>query len=85
MAWSGRRVGTVIAEESQVQHVDPRELLIENGKLIAGGIALRGELLIFRHSFPLADLDTSEFEEPLRMTVQLGDLLEKNLTGQDRY
>ena len=77
-------LGTAVSEESQL-HVNPRELLIENGNLIAGGLALREGLLIFRHSFPLLDFDTSEFDGPLRIIMKLGDQLEKELTGQDRF
>ncbi len=78
-------IATPIVDEAKLR-VDPRDLLNENGKLIVGGLALRDGFLIYRHSFPLADLDASEFSGPLRVILSLGDEYEKQLAGgQDTF
>jgi hypothetical protein len=80
-------VSTPVAKESQVGH---RDLLVRNSDMVCGGLALRpgpeGEnIVVFRHSFPLADLDPSEFEGPLSVAVMFGDKLEQELTGGDSW
>lgn len=76
-------IGTPVAEVAQV---DPRDCMIRNGKMVIGGLGFEGDIVIFRHSFPLADLDTAEFEIPLRVVVGFGDRLEMELTqGGDRF
>jgi len=80
-------VSTAVAKESQV---GLRDLLVRNSDMVCGGLALMevpdGEnLVVFRHAFPLADLDPSEFEGPLQITVLFGDKLEQELTGGDTF
>ena len=51
-----------------------------------GSLALiDGGPVIFQHSFPLANLDPDEFEEPLGIVINFGDRLELELTGADRF
>jgi hypothetical protein len=76
-------VSTAVCDEGEI---DPREALIKNFNMVIGGLALvDGGPIVFRHSFPLSDLDPREFEEPLRMAVEYGDDLERQLSVGDRY
>ena len=77
-------ISTAVCQEGEI---DPREALVKNMDMVVGGLALvDGGPVVFRHSFPLADLDPSEFEQPLHMAVQYGDALERELTaGADRF
>ena len=50
-----------------------------------GGISKVGDLITFRHSVPLADLQPSEFERPLQLVVGTADRLESKLTGKDAF
>jgi hypothetical protein len=76
-------VSTAVCDEDQI---DPREALIKNFNMIVGGLALvEGGPVVFRHSFPLGNLDPSEFEEPLRVAVEYGDALERELSAGDRF
>lgn len=72
-------ISTAVCREDEIS---PRDALIRNGNMIVGGLALHGSgLVIFRHSFPLANLAAEEFEEPLRLAVNYGDQLERELSG----
>lgn len=76
-------VWTPVAKESQV---NLRDLMLRNSKTVVGGLGLLNDgTVIFRHSFPLADLDPSEFEAPLNVAVLFGDRLESELTGADVF
>jgi hypothetical protein len=67
----------------RADQIDPRDALSRNGSMVVGGLALEGDLVIFRHSLPLADLDPDEFETPLRIAVTFGD--KRELSGADAY
>ena len=77
-------ISTAVCQEGEI---DAREALVKNMDMVIGGLALvDGGPVVFRHSFPLADLDPSEFEQPLQMAVEYGDALERELTaGADRF
>lgn len=76
-------ISTAVCDEKDV---DYRQALIKSADMIVGGLALIDDgPLIFRHSIRLRDLDPAEFEEPLRIAVNFGDLLERELTGADKY
>lgn len=51
------------------------------GGLICGGIAAIDEWVTLRDAFPLANLDTNEFEAPLHLVVGTADELERELVG----
>jgi hypothetical protein len=58
--------------------------------MVCGALSIRElpedeNLVVFRHSIPLADLDPSEFEGPLHIAVIFGDQLEQELTGVDTF
>jgi hypothetical protein len=76
-------VSTAVCNEKQL---DPRDALRRNNDMIVGGLAMLNDgTIIFRHSFPLANLDPNEFEEPLDVAVRFGDKLERELSGADVY
>src|SRR5436190_17016424 len=55
-------ISTAVCREDEIS---ARDALVRNGKMIVGGLALHDcGLVIFRHSFPLANLDADDFEEP---------------------
>lgn len=77
-------ISTAVCWEHEISH---RDALVRNGTMIVGGLALHGSgLVIFRHAFPLANLDAHEFEEPLRLAARFGDTLESELSrGADLW
>jgi len=66
--------------------ISAREALERNGELVVGALALlRSGTVMYRHSFPLKDLDIDEFEVPFRVIASEGDRLEDELTGMDNF
>lgn len=68
-----------------VDGMDLRRVLQEVGDMVCGGAAIVGDLLLIRHSVPLANLDINEFERPLDLVTLTADELEKKLVGGDTY
>ena len=68
-----------------ISEVDAVEALREAGKLVCGGLIVTGDMLTLRHSAPLENLDTNEFEQPLAAVVITADRLEQELTGRDEF
>lgn len=52
---------------------------------VCGGLALVGNLVTFRHSVPLQNLNINEIESPLALVTSTADQLERTLTGGDRF
>jgi hypothetical protein len=83
-------IQTAVGHESRVR-LDARGLLQKSAEMVVGGLALStasdgsASVVMLRHSFPLADLDPSEFEGPLQVVVLYGDQLERELTGTDTF
>jgi len=46
---------------------------------------MAGNLVTFRHSVPLLNLNINEFESPLALVTETADLLESTFTGGDRF
>jgi hypothetical protein len=56
------------------------------GNTVCGGMSLvGGQLVTFRHSVPLDDINISEFEAPLALVTGTADRLEQALTGGDKF
>ena len=55
------------------------------GNTVCGGMAVCGNLVTFRHSLPLDNLNINEFESPLALVTTTADQLEKSLTGGDKF
>ena len=54
---------------------DAISALRQVGDMVCGGVATLGDLLVLRHSVPLANVDTSEFDVPLRLVLSSADRL----------
>lgn len=65
--------------------VDVVRAVREAGSIICGGIASVAEIVTFRHSVPLLNLNINEFERPLAVVTTTADRLEKLLTGRDDF
>ncbi len=70
---------------AKVSETDPTDLLKRNNHMIAGALAILDDIVVWRHTFPLGNLDPNEFETPLHVAVNFGDALEKELTGGDTF
>lgn len=60
-------------------------LMREVDKTLCGGIGATGDIVTYRHSVPLENLDLNEFERPLMLVVMTADRLEHKLVGADRF
>ncbi|HEX5495838.1 MAG TPA: hypothetical protein VFX70_14805 [Mycobacteriales bacterium] len=65
--------------------VDLGQALREVGDVVCGGAAVTDDVVLLRHSVPLANLDINEFERPLILVTATADKLEKTLVGGDTY
>lgn len=65
--------------------VDAPAALGRVGNMVVGALAAQGEILVLKHSLPLANLDTNEFLRPLELVVGSADDLEKELVGGDDF
>ena len=65
--------------------VDLAVALSKVGNMVVGGLAIEGDILVLKHTIPLANLDTNEFERPLRLLLSSADDLEEELVGGDQY
>jgi hypothetical protein len=59
--------------------------LREVGEMVCGGVATMGDLMVLRHSVPLANVDLNEIQRPLRLVVTSADRLERRFTGRDEF
>ena len=85
-SWAGvewASITTVVCKESDLK---PRDALLRNATFTCGSLAMLPDgTIVFQHSLPLRDLDVSDFEAPLNVVINFGDMLEKELTGEDRF
>jgi hypothetical protein len=65
--------------------VDLAAALQQIGNTVCGGMAMAGNLVTFRHSLPLENLNINEFESPLQLVTTTADNLEQAFTGGDRF
>jgi hypothetical protein len=65
--------------------IDLTRALQAVGNTVCGGMALFGNLVTFRHSVPLENLDINEFKSPLALVTTTADQLEKQLVGGDKF
>jgi hypothetical protein len=63
--------------------VDLSAALQRIGSTICGGMAMAGNLVTFRHSVPLENLDVNEFESPLALVTTVADKLESDFNGDN--
>lgn len=65
--------------------IDLRSCLREASEYVCGGIALVGDLVVFRDAVPMANLDADELIRPIELVVQTADRLERRFADTDRY
>ena len=68
-----------------VNSVDVARALKQVSSTVCGGLAQFGDLVTFRHSVPLLNLNINEFERPLLLVTATADDLERSLVGGDSY
>jgi hypothetical protein len=71
-----------------VGSIDPLAALKTNGQVVVGSLAVADwdeNLIVFRHSLPIKDLDLAEFEVPFYIVTSHADRMEQELTGSDTY
>lgn len=69
----------------EVGQVDLTAALARIGNTVCGGMAQAGNLVTFRHSIPLDNIQISEFESPLQLVTTTADALEQMFTGGDKF
>jgi hypothetical protein len=70
---------------AELGSVNLGEALQHVGQTVCGGMALLGNMVTFRHSLPLANLNINEFESPLILVTKTADDLENALVGGDKF
>lgn len=54
-------------------------------KSFIGGVVIESEHIMIRDAFPLANLDVNELEQPLHFLTVTAEVIEKNVTGGDKF
>jgi len=70
---------------ARIDGVDLRAVVKEAGNKVCGGLGVVGDLLTFKHSAPLANLDNNELERPLHLVIGTADRLEHQFAGGDTF
>lgn len=60
-------------------------VLEEVGGLNVGGLIVVQNVVLLKHSVPLAHMDVNEFEYPMRLVRSSADHLERKYLGGDRF
>lgn len=60
---------------------DAISALRQVGEMVCGGVATLGDLLVLRHSVPLANVDPHEIDASLRLVLMSADRLEQRYAG----
>lgn len=76
---------TIESAIGEFGQVDLEALVREVGTYVCGGVASTTDFVTLRHSAPIADMNTDEFERPLALVTLSADRLEKVLVGADRF
>jgi hypothetical protein len=70
---------------AKIDEVDLRAALDFVATQICGSLSAVGDFLTVRHTLPLDNVDQNEIIDPIRSIALAGDVLEKRLTGADRF
>jgi hypothetical protein len=65
--------------------IDLRACLEEASGYVCGGIALVGDLVVFRDAVPMSSLDINELVQPIELIVNTADRLERQFAKVDRF
>ncbi len=60
-------------------------VLQDAGGLNVGGLTVVANVVVLKHSVPLAHMDVNEFEYPMRLVRSSADHLERKYLGGDRF
>jgi hypothetical protein len=86
LAGSGEHWIQIESPFGELGSLDLAAALNAVGNTVCGGMSLvGGQLVTFRHSVPLDDINIGEFEAPLAMVTSTADKLEQALTGGDKF
>jgi hypothetical protein len=78
---NGEEWVTIDSPIGKMSEVDVTRAVQLAGNLVCGAISSVQDWVTLRDSFPIANLDTNEFEAPLHFICGTADDLEKELTG----
>jgi len=76
-------VSSAVAGVDQMNKLE--KICRDVNKSFIGGVVIEGEYIMIRDAFPLANLDVNELENPLRFVTLTAEVIEKNVTGGDRF
>ena len=65
--------------------MSPAVALKKNNDYAVGGIALDGDVYVFKYTIPLTNLDIDEFELPLHVVASTADQIESQFAAQDKF
>lgn len=69
----------------RVTDVPLRPLMQDVGELVVGGALIAGDMILLKHSVPLANLELNDFERPMVLIMHSADDLEKKYVGSDPF
>lgn len=82
-AGDGTDFATIASPVGNVDEYHLPALLREASEYVVGGVVAYGNRVMVRHAVPLADLDASEFDVPLRHVIRAADAIEAKFLGTD--
>jgi hypothetical protein len=85
LAGSGEEWVQIESPFGELGSIDLTAALQAVGNTVCGGMSVLGNMVTFRHSLPLDDLNIAEFESPLALVTTTADGLEKALVGGDKF
>lgn len=82
---NGLEFATIASPIGRAAGLDLTAVLTELATYVVGGAAVYGDRLMVRHSVPLTNLDTNEFDGPLHLVLAAADVLESQFVGGDEF
>lgn len=79
---------TLESPVGKTSEIDLTRALAGAGGVVCGGLALWDadpEVTMMKHAVPLENLDANELVRPMQLLAVSADLLEQQLTGEDRF
>ncbi|WEO76466.1 hypothetical protein BJQ94_13980 [Cryobacterium sp. SO2] len=82
---TGVEFAIIASPVATVGTVELNSLLREVSEYSVGGVVIYGDMLMIRHSVPLADLDAGDFDAPLVLVTGAADAVEAKFVGSDAF
>ena len=76
-------ISSAVAGVDQVKNLEKICRAVNNSFI--GGAVIEGDYILIRDAFPLANLDVNELEQPLHLITLTAEVIEKNITGGDKF